>query len=190
MNNGVFSDFELDLLHIKADGSGKGFDSDIKCVGSMEEEMETRVITKSCRGIVAKKIVRGTGNGTLKITAHVPWVAYTELYGMTLGTLITGVKAYGRNSVHSEFVLTAHVTDEDGAEKYKAYPKCVLEKGVARKIENGAEEVAELELEVSAMPDEYGNGMYEALAEELDETVAAKWMEEFTPEIVQGVTNA
>jgi hypothetical protein len=116
---------------------------------------------------------------------------YTEFYGMSLDTLIDGVKAYGRNSIHKGFSSVAHVKDEDGAEKYRAYPNCILETGVVRKIENGAEEVAELELEYSVMPDDYGNCMYEALDSELtDETVKSTWMTAFTPELVQKVTNA
>ena len=186
MTNGVFSDFELDQLGIKFKDSEEY--KSVNCVGACEEEMESKVVTKSCRGIVVKKIVKGTGNGTLKITAHIPWDVYTELYGMNLDTLIKGVKAYGKNSVHGGFGAVMHVNDEDGAEKYKAYPNCVIEAGVVRKIENGAEEVAELEIEASVMPDEFGNGLYEALATELtDDDVKAKWMSEFTPELVQAV---
>lgn len=189
MTNGVFSDFELDQLGIKFKSTEEY--KSVNCVGSCEEEMESKVITKSCRGIVVKKIVKGTGNGTLKITAHIPWEIYTEFYGMNLDTLIEGVKAYGKNSVHESFGAVMHVNDEDGAEKYKAYPNCVMETGVVRKIENGAEEVAELEITASIMPDEYGNGLYEALASELkDDDVKAKWMTEFTPELVQSVTTA
>ena len=184
MTNGVFSDFELDQLGIKF-ASGTGYLS-VNCVGSCEEEMESKVITKSCRGIVVKKVVKGTGNGTLKITAHIPWAVYTKFYGMELDTLIEGVKAYGKNSVHEGFGAVMHVTDEDGAEKYKAYPNCIMETGVVRKIENGAEEVAELEITASVMPDEYGNGLYEALAEELtDESVKTTWMSAFEPTLVQ-----
>ena len=184
MNNGVFSDFELDQLGIKF--KSKTEYQSVNCVGSCEEEMESKIITKACRGIVFKKIVKGTGNGTLKITAHIPWAVYTEFYGMELDTLIEGVKAYGRNSVHESFGAVMHVNDEDGAEKFKAYPNCIIESGVVRKIENGAEEVAELELNASVMPDEYGNGLYEALASELtDESVKTAWMTAFTPELVQ-----
>lgn len=180
----VFSDFELDELGIKF--KGKDAYAVVKCIGSCEEEMETKVITKSCRGVVVKKIVKGTGNGTLKITAHIPWDIFTEAYGMEFDSLIEGVKAYGRNSVHSGFSAVMHITDEDGLEKYKAYPNCVVETGISRKIENGAEEVAELELEISAMPDEYGNGLYEALAEELtDEDAKTTWMTAFSSELVQ-----
>ena len=183
MMNGVFSDFELKQIGFKFK-SGTAYQS-VPCVGACEEEMEAKSITKSCRGVIVKKIVKGTGNGTLKITMHIPWAVYTQAYGMDLDTLIEGVKAYGRNSVHEGFGLVLNIEDEDGAEKFKAYPNCVMESGTSRKIENGAEEVAELELEVSIMPDEYGNGVYEALAEDIDEAVAEAWMTEFTPALVQ-----
>lgn len=187
VNNTVFSDFELDQMSWKFKSAAEF--ASVNCVGSAEEEMEAKTVTKSCRGVVVKKVSRGTGNGTVKVTAHIPWAAYTQAYGMNLDTLINGVKAYGRNSVHEGFVITMHINDEDGNEKLKAYPNAVLETGLTRKIENGAEEVAEIELEISVMPDEYGNGVYEVLVADLeDETVKEKWMTEFTPELVQIVS--
>jgi len=185
----VFSDFELDELGFKFKSAEEY--TKVVCIGSCEEEMETKVITKSCRGVVKKKVVKGTGNGTLKISAHIPWTIYTQAYGMQLSTVLEGVKAYGQNSVHENFGLVAHIKDEDGNEKLKAYPNCVIETGVARKIENGAEEVAELELEISVMPDDYGNGMYEALVSELkDENVKTTWMTAFEPSLVQTIETA
>lgn len=182
--SGVFSEYELRKMSIKFKG-GTSYQS-ADCVGSCEEELETKVITKSCRGNVAKTTVKGTGNGTLNISMHMPYEIYTQAYGMNLDTLIEGVKAYGQNSRHEAFSIVQDVFDEDGNEKFKAYPNCIIQTGVVRKIENGAEEVAEIEMEVSVMPDEYGNGVYEALASELsDETVKTKWMTEFTPEMVQ-----
>ena len=184
MANTVFSDFELDQMGWKFK-SADAF-TNVNCVGSAEEEMEAKTVTKSCRGVVVKKVSRGTGNGTVKVSAHIPWDAYTQAYGMNLDTLIKGVKAYGRNSVHEGFVIVMHIMDEDGNEKLKAYPNAVLETGVSRKIENGAEEVAEIELEISVMPDEFGNGVYEVVVSDLeDETVKTTWMTAFTPELVQ-----
>lgn len=184
MMNGVFSDFELDQLGVKFTG-GEKYEA-VNCVGSCEEEMESKTITKSCRGVVVKTLSRGTGKGTLKLTAHIPWAVYNEAYGMELETLVEGVKAYGRNSIHKGFSVVMHIKDEDGVEKLKAYPNCIITTGVARKIENGAEEVAELELEIAVSPDEYGNGLYEAIVSELtDETIKTTWMSAFTPELVQ-----
>lgn len=183
MTNGVFSDYEVDEIGFQFEDD-TGYQS-AKCIGASEEEMEVKVITKSCRGIIAKEKVKPTGRGTVKLTLHMPWAIYTEMFGMNLDSLITGVKGYGRNSVHKNFCMVQHVTDEDGAVKYKAYPNCVTKTGKASKSENGAEEVAQVELEVSVSPDAYGQGVYEALDEELDDTVASKWMTAFTPALVQ-----
>lgn len=184
MTNGVFSDFEVREMGIK-------FKSDTEyktanCVGSCEEELEAKVVSKSCRGVVFKKTVKGTGTGTLSFSLHMPWEIYTQAYGMKLASLIEGVVAYGQNSIHEGFAITQHIYDEDGIEKLKAYPNCILESGVSRKIENGAEEVAEIELEVSVMPDEYGNGVYETIVSELkEETIKTQWMTAFEPSMVQ-----
>lgn len=180
----VFSEFELLEMGIKFEDE-ETYNS-ANCTGKNDEEMVVKVIEKKCRGTVVKKVVKPTGEGKIKVTMHCPWDVYTKMYGMNLDTLIDGVKGYGRNSRHKGFSVTQHVLDEDGNEKFKAYPNCVLEAGIKRSIENGAEEVAEIELEISVQPDEYGQGLYEALASELqDESVKAKWMTEFTPELVQ-----
>ena len=184
--NRVFSDFEVDKLGFKF--SGETDYKSVECIGSYEEGMDAKVITKKCRGIVKKKIVKGTGTGVIKITAHIPWDIYTSMYGMNLKSLIDGVKGYGQNSVHPNFGLVAHVTDEDGVEKYKAYPNCVVEAGKANKVENGAEEVAELEFEIAVSPDDYGQGVYEAIDDEIDDSIASQWMTAFTPSIVQKTT--
>lgn len=189
MTNGVFSDFEVREMGIKFASSTATTYQTANCVGSCEEEMETKVITKSCRGVVKKKKVKGTGAGTLSLSLHMPWEIYVDAYGMELDTLIEGVNAYGQNSEHQVFSITQHIYDEDGVEKFKAYPNCIIESGKTCKIENGAEEVAEIELEISILPDDYGNGVYEALATELsDTTVKTTWMTAFTPSMVQATS--
>jgi len=190
MTNGVFSDYELDQMSVKFHGDEAATYKTMNCVGSMEEEMESKTVTKSCRGVVAKTRSRGTGSGTLTISAHVPWEIFTNAYGMVLDSVKEGVMAYGSNSIHKTFSIVAHVKDEDGVEKLKAYPNCVITTGVVRNIENGAEEVAEMEMEISVMPDEYGNGLYEAIVTELtEESLKNTWMTAFAPELVQ-VANA
>lgn len=178
------SEFELTQIGIKFEGETAY--QTVECVGSCEEEMTVKTVTKSCRGVVKKKRSKGTGEGTLKLTAHIPYAIFTEAYGMNLDSLKEGIKAYGQNSIHKVFSLVARVIDEDNNEKLKAYPNCTITTGVVRKIENGAEEVAEMELEVGVMPDEYGNGLYEAASDEItDETVKNTWMTAFTPELAQ-----
>ena len=162
----------------------------VGCVGSLDEKLNSKTITKKCEGVVTKSKTRGDGTGELTMSLHMRYDLFLKTYGMVLTSLKDGVYAYGRNSKHKEFCLTADVFDEEDVRKLKAYPNCVVTSGIARKIENGAEEVAEIELTVSVMPDEFGNGMYEAVVTDgLDETIVTSWLTNFTPELVQ-LTNA
>ena len=102
--------------------------------------------------------------------------------------LVTGVTAYGQNSVHPEFSLTQKVIDEDGEILLKAFPRCMVQGGPKVPIENGAEEVVETEIDFDVLPDDYGEAKYEALDEGLDATVKASWLENFTPALVRGGT--
>lgn len=186
MTNGVFSEYELREMAIKVNGESAY--AAANCVGSLEEELEVKTVTKNCRGTVLKTRAHGAGNGTLNISMHIPYDIFNEIYGLDINGLKSGVKAYGRNSVHKTFSIAAHLYDEDGEEKYKAYPNCIIQSALSRSIENGADEVAEIELEVSVMPDDYGNCMYEALAANLTAELKAAWMTGFTPELVQGTS--
>lgn len=133
----------------------------------------------------AKEKVKGTGSGTLTESLHVPRDVYNKMYDMTRANLKKGVYAYGQNSSHPEFSITQRVLDEDDEEKFKAYPRCILESGPKRSVENGQEEVPELELTITLLPDDNGECMYEALKSELDEEVAGKWLEHFDTSLVQ-----
>lgn len=177
----VFSEYEARELIVKVGDET----CPIKCVGTLEEETEVITISKKCRGVVAKKRTRGTGSGTLKLSAHMPRDLYDTLMDMKSEKLKPGVTAYGRSSVHPSFILTARVFDEDDKEKLKAWPCCVMNAGPASKIENGAEEVAELEVEIGYSPDENGFGHYECDLEDATEDVKSAWMESFTPALVK-----
>jgi hypothetical protein len=181
------SEFEVKKIGFKFDGED-AYES-VECIGSMEEDMAVKTITKKCRGVVRKKRSKGTGEGTVKLSLHIPYAIYVKAFGMDLDSLKDGVYAYGENSRHKVFSMVALVEDEDGNEKLKAYPNGVMNTGVVRKVENGAEEVAELEMEVGVMPDEFGNGLYETLVAEGDEETANEWLTAFEPEMVQ-VTSA
>lgn len=184
MYRNVYSEFEVKQMCIKFDGEGEQFE-DMSCVGSSEEDLEVKVITKKCRGVVQREKIKGTGNGKLSLSLHVPYDIYNKIYAMNRANLVEGVKAYGQGSRHPEFALTQLVEDEDGEIKYKAYPRCTMETGPKRPVENGQEEVPELSMEVKLLPDDNGECMYEALAERLDDEIAEKWMKEFEPSLVQ-----
>lgn len=184
MTNGVFSDYELREQAVKFAGENSQWMT-TSCVGSCEEELEAISITKKCRGKVIKSRTKGTGNGTLKYSMHIPWEFFIKAYGMEFDSLKEGIYAYGSNNAHREFSIVQHIFDEDEAEKFVAYPRCIIQTGRATKIENGAEEVAESELEVALMPDDLGMCKYEALAEELDAATKNAWMTAWTPELMQ-----
>ena len=100
----VFSEYELKEMGIKF-ASSEVYQT-VECIGSCEEELESRTVIKKCRGNVVKTKTKGTGKGTLKISAHIPYEIYTQAYGMELDTLKDGIKAYGQESVHEEFSVT------------------------------------------------------------------------------------
>ncbi len=177
-----FSEFEVKESHAKfADGEAMP----LGCVGSLEETLNVRTVTKKCEGVLKKSVTRSDGSGEIKFTMHMRWEVFKNAFGLISDGLKAGVYAYGTGSRHKEFCYTAKVLDEDGNVKYKAYPKCCVSTGIATKIENGAEEVAEIEVTAAVFADAKGNCMYQAFDSEVDETVKAGWIENFTPDLVE-----
>lgn len=186
----VFSDYDVRQMNFHFDVDGVKEVVPVKCIGSLEEEVEVRNTIKKCGGNIGKKRTRGTGSGTLKMTAHLPYEIALKAFDMNRKDLKPGVHAYGKKSVHPEFLITADVFDEDENEKLKAYPRCVASTGPVSKVTNGQEEVAEVELEIGFMPDEYDEGFYQTLVADLpeDSDVYASWMDAFTPALVHILT--
>lgn len=110
------------------------------------------------------------------------------MYGMLDESLAEGIYAYGEGSSHPEFSLTQKIMDEDDIPKLKAYPRCILESGPKISIENGAEEVAEVEITITLLPDDNGKCVYDAIVSEVSEEIAGKWLKEFTPELMKKVS--
>lgn len=189
MYNGGFSEFEIKKCSIRFKNATEPAKI-IGCVGSCEESMNVKTITKRCEGVVVITITKGDGTGELKLSLHMKYDAFIEAYGMEFENLKDGVYAYGRNSVHKHFCFTYQAIDEEGDIKLKAYPNCVISTGFARKIENGGEEVAEMELTIAVNPDEEGVGVYEAIESNIkDEELKSKWLTEFSAELVK-IVNA
>lgn len=185
----IYSEFEVKNTSMKFLNEDSAVTTKVGCVGSLEETMNQKTITKKCEGVVTKTVSKGDGTGELKLSLHMRYDLYVKSYGMVSDELKDGVYAYGQKSIHKPFCLTADVFDEDGVEKLKAYPNCVISGGMSRKIENGSEEVAEMEITVSVMPDELGNGVYEAIVDDtLDEELKNNWLTDFNTELVKKVT--
>ena len=184
----VYSYFECDQLAIKVAGDEAYTRDD--CVGSIEVERETKTVTKSCRGVIKKRKTKATGNGTLTLKMHVKLALYRKLYAMTNEGLQPGVYAFDNTVAMPEASLTARVKDEDDNIMFLGYPRVKVEEINTLSIENGAEEVAEVEMKLSYMPDDYNKGEYQALEIELtgNELTAENWMTDFSSELAQAET--
>ena len=176
------------MLSIKINDESSSSFNKVGCVGSIEEALDCITVTKKCEGVVKKTVTRGAGTGETKITLHMNYNLYVLIFGMDQEGLKEGIYAYGTGSRHKEFCYVAEVNDEDGNIKYIAYPRCSVKTGPANKIENGGEEVQEIEMTFSLYQDDYGNCKYESPEVELDEETKGKWMTEFTPKLAQTTT--
>ena len=180
-----YSPYEVDQLAIKVAGDTEYTRDD--CIGKMTVERETKTVTKKCRGVIKKRKTKATGNGTITLSLHCKLVLYRKLHAMTNEGLQPGVYAFDNTEAMPEFSLTARVKDEDDVIMYKGFPRCKIEEINAFEIENGGEEVAEIELKASFMPDDYNKGEYEGLEDEMTGQVlnADNWLTDFSSEIAQ-----
>ena len=181
----VYSYFECDQLAMRAAGEEEYTRDD--CVGTLSVERETKTVTKSCRGVVKKRKTKPTGNGTINLKMHIKMDLYRKIHAMTNEGLQPGIYAFDNTEPMPEFSLTARVKDEDDNIMFLGYPRCKIEEINSMEIENGAEEVAEVEMTVSYMPDDYNKGEYQALEVELTGDVlnADNWMTDFDSETAQ-----
>lgn len=161
------------------------------CVGTIEGEPEIKEIKKLCGGTTVKKKSKTT---ELKITvsAHIPVKVARDYFGFDTTGLKPGVWAYGSESKGYDFVFTADVVDEfEDLVKLIAFPNCSNSTGFKFSIANGEEELAMMELEFTALPDDLKNFFYEAFKDELaDATVAQKWHTQFNSALVKATTSA
>ena len=181
----VYSYFECDQLAMRVAGEEEYTRDD--CVGTLSVERETKTVTKSCRGVVKKRKTKPTGNGTINLKMHIKMALYRKIHAMTNEGLQPGIYAFDNTEPMPEFSLTARVKDEDDNIMFLGYPRCKIEEINSMEIENGAEEVAEVEMSVSYMPDDYNKGEYQALEVELTGDVlnAYNWMTDFDSETAQ-----
>ena len=183
-----YSYFECDQLALKV-GDDATFTRD-DCIGSIEVERETKTVTKKCRGVTKKRKTKPTGNGTITVKLHIKLALYRKLYGWTNTGLQAGVYALDNTNAMPEAVLVARVKDEDDNIMYIGYPRVKVEEINKLTIENGAEEVAEVEMKLSYMPDDYNKGEYQALAVELTGSTVTtdNWMTSFSSSLMQAAS--
>lgn len=123
----------------------------------------------------------------LVFSAHVPVQVVRDVFGLSNKDLKPGVYAYATDSKGADFTLTADVIDEfEDITKLIAFPNCTTATGFQFTIENGASEVAELSITITAYPDENKKIYYEAIVDELeDTTIADQWHQQFDYSLVE-----
>ncbi len=156
------------------------------CVGKLSGETEMQEIVKKCGATEIKKISKPT-KLTVTITAHVPVEVFRRFYGLKHDeALKPGIYSYGPNSVGEKFALSAKILDEfEGNAKLLAFLNAVSTSGLSFEIENGADEVAALELEAGVMIDDLGKFYHEAIVQELEEDLTDSWMNKLTPDVLK-----
>lgn len=189
LSTNEFSPSRITNLNVKFRNDAEGSALKFGCAGQVEGETEIQTKVKNCEGVqVAQKSTVTKIN--LTVTAHVNIDVFRRILGLTNDALKPGIYAYGSNSKFESFSLVADVIDEFGdVTKLIAFPNCSSNTGLVFSIENGADEVAELEMEFSAMQDEQKNCYYEAFVDELeDPAVADEWRTNFSYDTVKEVT--
>jgi len=154
-------------------------------VGQISGETVLRTITKNKEGIPAKKkSVPQSMNLTLN--AHIFVETARKLFGLSNEGLKPGVYSYGNDSKSPEFCLTADVIDEfEDVVKKISFPNSSSTSGLTLNIENGAEEIAQLELSFEVLQDSLRKLYYEAFEVEMDEDVKTQWHQNFSPDLVK-----
>lgn len=180
----IFSEYDVEKWGIQFEEEGEAVVMDT--LGTAEETMEVRTVTKQKRNMPWKTRTKATGSGEVKVTAHVREDVLKNMFGMYVEGYRDGVTVYGSNSTHKQFCMTELVTDEDGNRKLKAYPNCTVKEGLSRKVETNAEEIAEIEMTISVDPDEDGNGLYEIIVTDAtEEGIVDLWLRDFNTDLVK-----
>ncbi|KZE53398.1 phage tail protein [Rossellomorea marisflavi] len=155
-------------------------------LGSVEGETTLKELIKTEEGQEVAKRTKPE-KMDLTVSAHIRTSVIRKIFGISSNGLKPGIYKYGQSSKGVEFVFTADVIDEfEDVTKLIAFPKCVSATGFTFTIENGADEVALMEVQLTAYPDPTTEIYYEAFVSELeDSTVATKWHTQFDRSLVE-----
>lgn len=154
------------------------------CTGKLELETELKSVVKKCEGDEVRHVdiptqITGTWTG------HFPVENLRKVWGLSTDGLKQGVYAYGTSSRQGRGILTFEVLDLDEQVKMlRAFTNMQFSNGLTWELENGGEEIAEIEQEFIAMKDDNSKFYYEALESELEDNELKKsWLTTFTPEL-------
>ncbi|WBY48102.1 phage tail protein [Latilactobacillus curvatus] len=154
------------------------------CTGKLELETEMKTVTKKCEGDEVRHVdiptqVKGTWTG------HLPVENLRKVWGLATDGLKEGIFAYGTGSRQGRGILTFEVLDlDEQVHMMRAFANMQFSGGLKWELENGSEEIAEIEQEFISMKDSNNKFFYEALTNELkDETLVKDWLTKFSPDM-------
>ncbi len=158
------------------------------CIGQLEGETELRTLIKRCEGYEVENVSK-PDKMNMTVSAHIPVKVARDLFGLSSQDLKPGVWSYGTNSKGKKFIFTADIVDEfQDQVKLVAFANCRSTTGLKLMVENGADELAELEIEFTAMKDDTGQIYYEAIISELtDQTIKDTWHKTFNRALVEEI---
>lgn len=156
------------------------------CNGQLAGETEMQTIVKKCGSIEVKSKSKPIAM-TVTITAHIPVDVYRKFYGLAQDERIKpGIYSYGPDSIGEDFALSAEIVDDfEENEKLLGFLNCTSNTGLTFTIENGADEVAALEMETKVMVDEFNKFYHEAIVAELETDLTDQWMNNLSAEVIK-----
>lgn len=93
----------------------------------------------------------------VKISGYMKLKVIRDIFGITHKYLIDGVYSYGVDSLGKDFSFVAEEFDIfEENKRLIVFPRCASATGFVKSVENGAEELAEVELKITALLDEFG----------------------------------
>ena len=149
-----------------------------ECNGSIEVETDTITKTKTCGGRTLKKLTKPS-EMTITLTAFVPIEVFRRMYGIKQDeTLKAGVYSYGKSSTGEQFALSVSVNDEwQKVHKLLAFLNTSVSSALTFSIDTTEDEVAMMEVELTAQEDGLGYWYHEAFESELPEDLTREiWM--------------
>ncbi|MDA2567515.1 phage tail protein, partial [Bacillus cereus] len=177
--------YGVDIKNTSILFKGESVTEPFGCVGSLNGETELKTMKVTCGGVTMKQKSKPI-QLNVTISAHIKVKVLRAIFGITNEGLKEGVYSYGINSIGKDFTLvTEEVDDFDGISRLIALPNCASATGFAKSVTSGEEEVAETELEITCLADEFGRFYYEAFASELKPEDVKMWMTAFDPAKVQ-----
>lgn len=186
----TFDEYKVTNAGIKWFENGAYVTPSVKlgCTGKLEIETTLKTVIKKCEGDTVRSVDIPT-QLKCKFTGHLPVENLRKVWGLNTKGLKKGVFAYGTDSRQGRGIMSFDVLDlDEEMTMLRAFPNMQFSGGMTWELENGGEEIAEIEQEFIAMKDVNNKFFYEALKSEVEPDVADKWLTDFTPELVQATS--